>query len=94
MKVSLVSSLFCSPANCSNSRVTSAQTENLKMYATVNDVGDVTDRDLKRLGVRSITHRQKMLNSLLGVRAKRRQSMNLEGKWRQLVNGANLYSYS
>ncbi|XP_017858305.1 PREDICTED: breast cancer anti-estrogen resistance protein 3 homolog isoform X2 [Drosophila arizonae] len=52
--------------------------ENLNMYATVNDVGDLTDRDLKRLGVRSITHRQKMLNSLLGVRAKRRQSMNLE----------------
>ncbi|XP_030555936.1 breast cancer anti-estrogen resistance protein 3 homolog [Drosophila novamexicana] len=51
---------------------------NLKMYATVNDVGDITDRDLKRLGIRSMSHRQKMLNSLLGVRAKRRQSMNLE----------------
>jgi len=50
------------------------------MYATVHDIGDITDGDLKRLGIRSMTHRQKMLNSLLGVRAKRRQSMNLEGK--------------
>ncbi|KAH8263510.1 hypothetical protein KR044_010043 [Drosophila immigrans] len=51
---------------------------NLQTYATVHDIGDITDRDLKRLGIRSMTHRQKMLNSLLGVRAKRRQSMNLE----------------
>ncbi|KAH8404852.1 hypothetical protein KR222_006258 [Zaprionus bogoriensis] len=51
---------------------------NLQMYATVDDVGDITDRELKRLGIRSLAHRQKMLNSLLGVRAKRRQSMNLE----------------
>lgn len=51
------------------------------MYATVDDVGDINDRDLKRLGIRNLAHRQKMLNSLLGVRAKRRQSMNLEGSY-------------
>lgn len=54
---------------------------NLQQYATVDDVGDINDRDLKRLGIRNLAHRQKMLNSLLGVRAKRRQSMNLEGSY-------------
>lgn len=40
---------------------------------------DITDKELKQFGVRG-AHRQRMVNSLLGVRAKRRQSMNLEGK--------------
>ncbi|KAH8297904.1 hypothetical protein KR018_000506 [Drosophila ironensis] len=50
---------------------------NLQEYSNVDDVVDITDRELKRCGVRG-AHRQKMVNSLLGVRAKRRQSMNLE----------------
>ncbi|XP_030377677.1 breast cancer anti-estrogen resistance protein 3 homolog [Scaptodrosophila lebanonensis] len=51
---------------------------NLQMYNTVDDIVDFTDKDLKRRGIRSATHRTRMLNSLLGVQAKRRQSMNLE----------------
>ncbi|XP_017155145.1 breast cancer anti-estrogen resistance protein 3 homolog isoform X1 [Drosophila miranda] len=50
---------------------------NLQAYSTVEDVVDITDKELKRCGIRS-AHRQMMINSLLGVRAKRRQSMNLE----------------
>lgn len=67
------------PCRHSHSKSRSA---NLHMYATVDDVGDINDRDLKRLGIRNLAHRQKMLNSLLGVRAKRRQSMNLEGSYK------------
>lgn len=78
--------------NCSNMKVGSPipynlfthirfHSANLQQYATVDDVGDINDRDLKRLGIRNLAHRQKMLNSLLGVRAKRRQSMNLEGSY-------------
>ncbi|XP_068151086.1 breast cancer anti-estrogen resistance protein 3 homolog [Drosophila tropicalis] len=51
---------------------------NLQAYSTVDDVVDISDKDLKGLSIRNANHRQKMLNSLLGVRAKRRQSMNLE----------------
>ncbi|XP_041673638.1 uncharacterized protein LOC108113433 isoform X2 [Drosophila eugracilis] len=52
---------------------------NLQEFNVVDDVVDITDKELKQCGVRG-AHRQKMVNSLLGVRAKRRQSMNLEGR--------------
>ncbi|KAH8381206.1 hypothetical protein KR200_009953, partial [Drosophila serrata] len=51
---------------------------NLQEFSIVDDVVEMTDKELKKCGVRG-SHRQKMANSLLGVRAKRRQSMNLEG---------------
>ncbi|XP_052837247.1 breast cancer anti-estrogen resistance protein 3 homolog isoform X1 [Drosophila gunungcola] len=50
---------------------------NLQEFSFVDDVVDITDKELRQRGVRG-GHRQTMLNSLLGVRAKRRQSMNLE----------------
>ncbi|EDX03893.1 GD22611 [Drosophila simulans] len=50
---------------------------NLQEFSTVDDVVDITDKELKQCGVRG-AHRQRMVNSLMGVRAKRRQSMNLE----------------
>ncbi|XP_070133700.1 breast cancer anti-estrogen resistance protein 3 homolog isoform X3 [Drosophila bipectinata] len=50
---------------------------NLQEFSNVDDVVDITDKELKRCGIRP-AHRQKMFNSLLGVRAKRRQSMNIE----------------
>ncbi|XP_044316231.1 uncharacterized protein LOC123037803 [Drosophila rhopaloa] len=50
---------------------------NLQEFSIVDDVVDITDKELKQCGVRG-AHRQIMVNSLLGVRAKRRQSMNLE----------------
>ncbi|XP_017041286.2 LOW QUALITY PROTEIN: breast cancer anti-estrogen resistance protein 3 homolog [Drosophila ficusphila] len=50
---------------------------NLQEFSIVDDVVDITELELKKCGVRG-AHRQRMVNSLLGVRAKRRQSMNLE----------------
>ncbi|XP_037941953.1 ephrin type-A receptor 4-A-like [Teleopsis dalmanni] len=53
---------------------------NLQMYNRVEDISELNDNDLKRLGIRSASHRNKMLSSLVGVlQAKRRQSMNIEG---------------
>ncbi|XP_070069758.1 uncharacterized protein [Drosophila takahashii] len=52
---------------------------NLQEFSIVDDVVDITEKELKQCGVR-VDHRQRMVNSLLGIRAKRRQSMNFEGQ--------------
>lgn len=73
-------------------------TGNLQEFSIVDDVVEITDKELKKCGVRG-SHRQKMANSLLGVRAKRRQSMNLEGKFDSMISlvspseSGNLFNY-
>ncbi|XP_054743947.1 breast cancer anti-estrogen resistance protein 3 homolog [Anastrepha obliqua] len=51
---------------------------NFQMYNTVEDILEMTDNDLKEKGIRHPGDRAKMLSSLVGVQAKRRQSINIE----------------
>ncbi|XP_020716384.1 uncharacterized protein LOC110118634 [Ceratitis capitata] len=54
---------------------------NFQMENTIEDILDLTDSDLKQKGIRQTSHRTKMLASLIGVQAKFRQSLNIEGEY-------------
>lgn len=60
------------------------------MYNCVEDILDLDDADLRLKGVRNPEHRSKMLSSLVRVQAKRRISMNIDGRLIQKILKINL----